>query len=117
MTDGRRSLESEGAVFWLCVGAVIPLAATAATGLHLIPSLAVAGINGLLAALCWSQRRIAFAISAAFSLLIAVAAFPFLFGGEETPTGALVDALVITSALWVVFLSLQVLRQTNGSTA
>ncbi len=114
MADLRRSVAEEGALFWLTVGAFVALGAVGTTGLHALPGITLAGAELLVAGLCWARRRIAFAVAVILGLALAVAALPILFGGEETLSGALVDALVILSGLLAAFFALRALRETSA---
>ena len=109
-----RSLAVEGTAFWLVAGAMVELGGAAASSEHVLEAIIVALLNFVLAWACWNERRVGFQSTIILGLLVAVVAFPFLLGGEQTPLGALVDALVILSALQSVFFGYRALRETKA---
>ena len=112
-----RSLAVEGTVFWLVVGAIVELGAVAASSENVLEGISVAVLNFVLAYACWNGRRVGFLATVVLGLIVAAVAFPFLFGGEQTPFGALIDALVILSSLLTVFFGYRALRELRATRA
>lgn len=107
----KRSLAVEGTIFWLVVDAFVDLGAIAETSTHVAEGAFVIVLNLIVAYLCWEERRSGFVSAIILGLFVAIVAFPFLLGGEQTPFGALVDALVILSALLTVFFGYRAFRE------
>jgi hypothetical protein len=109
-----KSLAVEGTVFWLVVSAFVELGAIAGSSSHVTEGSVVVVLDLIVAYLCWNGRKSGFVSTIVLGLLVAIIAFPFLFGGEQTPFGALIDALVILSALMTVFFGYRALREISA---
>jgi hypothetical protein len=98
-----KSLAVEGTVFWSVASAFVELGAIIGSSAHVVEGSVAVVLDLLVAYLCWRERMLGFVLAVMLGLFVAIVAFPFLLGGEQTPFGALVDALVILSALLTVF--------------
>ncbi len=70
-----------------------------------------AALDLILAFMCWKLKPWAFVGAIVLNSILAFAAFPESPGNEATPYGAFIDAILITSALWIAFLSYRSFRE------
>jgi hypothetical protein len=104
----------EAAVFWLVAISVIELVArpTSQTPEVAVYAAVVLGAVGLvLAYFCWKLESWVFIAAIILSIFLVLVAFPESPGNEATPYGAFIDAMLITSVLWIAFLSYRSFRE------
>jgi hypothetical protein len=107
-----RTFATEGTVFWLVFVAVVEVSASVSASFA-FEGFVVAGLNALLAYLCWTGRRLPFLGASVVALLTAVGAytFPPQIRSVGTPFQAATDTLLVVGSLLVLLFGFRAYRE------
>jgi hypothetical protein len=113
-----RSFAIEGTVFWLVFVAVVEVSASVSASFA-VEGLVVAGLNTVLAYLCWTGRKWSYVGASVIALLTAVGAytFPPQIRSVGTPFQAATDSLLVVGSLLVFLFAYRAYRELGATKA